>query len=218
MIKKFKCFFIIVLLFILTGCTATYEINIKSNKIVEKMKVLETNVEYFDYIGNDGLTLKEQLKSFTSPSIYAEEQYKVNMIDESDKIGFNYSSSNFDSILDSSVIKYCYVNPSLRTNDKIVTIDTGTNFKCFDYYDILESIKVVVKSDYKIISSNADEIDGNKYIWYITRDSDKRIKISYDSSDIRINTYIYVIPFVLVFLVLLASLLAIKKFRKNNKV
>lgn len=218
--KKFKYVLLISLLFIVSGCTATYEVNLNDDKVIENLKISETNKQLFDSVDESGSTLRQNFKELAEPSIYSDHNYNVKVIEKEDELGLEYSSSSANSIINSSIIQQCYINPNVKVIGDVVTINTGSNFKCFEYYNILESVKVVFKTNHEVISTNADEVDGDSYIWNFTKNSNKQIKISYYESKVKkeFNPLWVIISIIIIGLVSVFVIFIITKSKNNNKI
>lgn len=220
MMKKIKYILVIICLLFLSGCTATYEINIKNDKVTEKLRLIETNTAIFDVPNDTGWTIRETFESLINrDDEFSKSNYKVKSLNKENQLGIEYSSSN-NSVLNSSILNQCYINPKVTIIDEIVTIDTGTNFKCYEYYDNLETIKIVLKTNHEVISTNADEQDGDSYIWNFTKDSNKEIKVSYYEKVVKnsIDVKNIIIPLIIVGLVGLVAYFIFKKMKKSNEI
>ena len=187
-----KIIILICLLFI-TGCDATYRVTINNNKVKENIKVIETDKSLFDSVTDTGWTLREVYGENISYNPYHAENYKFKSLNNENQLGSEYTSRDLEGINDLTFLSQCYENPSVSTEDSIVTINTGNEFNCYDYYDNLGNIKVIFETNHKVISTNADTIENGSYIWNITKDSNKQIEISYDSSITKTNYTIYII-------------------------
>ena len=62
--KKLLLLFITLSVFLLTGCTARYTIEISDDKIVETMDLSETNIEKAEYVGIIGKSFKEYVETY----------------------------------------------------------------------------------------------------------------------------------------------------------
>lgn len=217
--KNIKIILMIFCLFILSGCSATYEINIKDDKIIENLKVIETDKSLFDKVNDTGWTIRDSFNSILQEDIFSVEEYKVKSLESEDQLGIEYSSTE-ESLLNSSVLNQCYTNPIVNKEDDVVTIDTGSNFNCYDYYDNLDNIKIVLKTNHKIISTNADFVDGDSYIWNITKDGNKQLVISYYDSIVNNSTDYKTIIIIISIIVLLGIGLyfIIRKYKKTNEI
>ena len=58
-------------------------------------------------------------------------------------------------------------------------LKTSNRCNIFDTYSLLNEIKVTIKTDLEVISSNADVVNNNLYTWLINRNNynNKSIKI-----------------------------------------
>ena len=65
---------------------------------------------------------------------------------------------NIIDVLDETEITYTVVD-----EDGIISIDTGDQFECYNYYDSLDSVKITLETDHKVISNNADEVASLTY-------------------------------------------------------
>lgn len=219
--NKIKFIIILTSILFLSGCTATYEVNIKGDKVIEKLSLIETDQSAFDTKTDTGWTLRETFESLlTSGDQFSEENYKVKSLNSDSQLGIEYSSSYSTSILNSSVLNQCYINPSVTIVDDVVTIDTGSDFKCYEYYQSLDTIKVIFKTNHKVISTNAEIQDGDSYAWNFTKDSSKEIKISYYQSVVNSSINIFLIVTVIViFIALFVGIyFVIKKSKDVNKI
>ena len=104
--------------------------------------------------------------------------------------------------------------------DDVITIDTGNDFKCYEYYENLETVKVVLKTNHKVISTNADEQNGDTYIWNFSKDSNKSINVSYYKSDVKksVNIKGIVIVLCIVSFIGIVSYFVLKKMKKSNEI
>lgn len=202
------------ILILLSGCTANYEVVIDGDKIKERLTITETDKSIFDKITDTGWTVRDSFDALLSGDEFSRQDYSIKSLNSEDQLGVKYSNDSLESLENSSVINQCFNNPSISVEDNIVYIDTG-EFECFDLYDNLDSIRIVFKTNHKVLDTNADTIENDSYIWNITKDSNKVIKISYDSSITKINYTAYVVV-VLIFIVLIIGLLLVFRKVKNK--
>lgn len=202
------------ILILLSGCTANYEVVIDGDKIKERLTITETDKSIFDKITDTGWTVRDSFDALLSGDEFSRQDYSIKSLNSEDQLGVKYSNDSLESLENSSVINQCFNNPSISVEDNIVYIDTG-EFECFDLYDNLDSIRIVFKTNHKVLDANADTIENDSYIWNITKDSNKVIKISYDSSITKINYTTYVVV-VLIFIVLIIGLLLVFRKVKNK--
>jgi len=216
-----KKILVLICLLFLTGCTVNYEITIGDNGIKEKATLIETNKALFDVRNDSGWTLRESFNALVEQAKdeFSVEDYSMKSLNSEDQLGVQYKSNDINSLKHSFAINQCYNNPTMVENGNIITFSTGNDFKCYEYYDNLETIKIVLKTNYKVISSNAEIVDGNKYIWNITKDGNKQIEISYDKSVNKAANFVLIISIIFVVAALcFATYYIYSKKKKENKV
>lgn len=216
-----KKLLILICLLFLTGCSVSYEITLENNKIKERLTIVEKNQSLFDVENDTGSTLREIFDTLASEESdeFSVLDYSVESLNSDTQLGVEYYSDSTQSLINSSAINQCYMNPKIQINDNIVTFNTGNDFTCYDYYENLETINVVLTTEYKVLSSNADMVEGNKYIWNITKEGNKNIELSYEQyvfEDSPIGTIILVVALVVIFS--LVALYVYKKKTKENKI
>lgn len=215
-----KKILIFVCLLFLTGCSVNYEITLKDNKIKERLTIIETDQSLFDVRNDAGWTLRESIEILLDEEDeFSVQDYSVKSLNSDTQLGLEYSSNSSTTLINSSAINQCYTNPTIEFNGDIVTFNSGNDFKCYEYYDNLDTISVVLKTDYEVISSNAESIDDNKYMWNITKDGNKEIEISYkqNTSKKALGTTIMFIAG-LILIALVITYYIYSKFKSENKI
>ena len=135
------------------------------------------------------------------------------------KITFNKKYGSIEDYLSSSVL-YNEVFYNKEYDNDLKTITLGTNAKIWNKgmtnnFNI-EDIKVSVTSPLKMLSSNADEIDGNKYIWNLNDSStSKDIFLQYSLLKNKIN-YKSLILLIFLIIALITSIIYYDKYKKKN--
>lgn len=205
-----------VICFFLVGCTAEYKIVLNDDKIEEKLTIIELNKTIFDKETDSGWTVRDSFESLLENDEFGQENYKVKSLTTDDQLGIEYSSSSLKTILNSSIINQCYSNPSIIVDEDIVTISTA-NFECYDFYDNLENVKIVFETNYKVISTNADVVENDSYIWNFTKDSNKSIHITYDSSITKTDYTIYIIISMIIIILIGILYFINKKVKIKNE-
>lgn len=213
---KNKILILICLLF-LSGCSATYELDVKGDKIKERLTLIETNQSLFDVPNDSGWTLRQMFESLVNgiDNEFSVEDYSVKSLSDDNQLGVEYYSDEAENIINSSVINQCYTNPKVTKIDNTITINTGDDFKCYQYYENLDEIKVIFKTNNKVISSNADMVEDDKYIWNITKEGNKQIEISYEEITPPKNNFIGII--IIVSIILIGCLIVYYIYIKKNK-
>lgn len=219
---------IIILFLVLCGCTANYNVEIKDNRIIENMSIIENDFSKLNKENDIGSTMDKSFDSLTVKSIYDEKNYNITRIKDNTKSGVEYNKEfSMEDFNTETIAKQCFKNFMYVSNEKGFYIDTGKDSNCFQIYEYLDQINVTLKSSYVVKDNNADKIDGNIYIWNINRDNykDKRIKISFLYNNAVDNikkeeSYSKIVNFILYSLgivILIVCIIIYEKVRKSNK-
>lgn len=199
-----KKFLILLLIpFLLCGCKANYTIEIDESSIKEETYIYSDDSDEYNNQIYRGTVLKDYFKAL--PSL--EQSAFINTTGED--VSSSDDKDNNDFGLGTYTIKYINktnekgstftyrFNKDEYQNSYIPNMN-ATTFKCtnsnneiklrlkdmyaFTSYKLLEEVKVLVKvSDYyEVTSHNAEIVNGNEYMWVVTRDN-------YIDNDLRIN-------------------------------
>ena len=108
--------------------------------------------------------------------------YSVNTYVENNYLGYRFSHL-FDNkdIVRSNAIKQCFEELSIQNHEGYVMLRTNNKCDLFDLYPLLDNLNIKIKTDLEVIVSNADNVDGNTYIWNINRDNytNKSVHLTY---------------------------------------
>lgn len=169
--KKITVLFILV--FLITGCSGKYELEIKNEKVNEKTSAMYNKID----VGNSDpyeYTKEFSLKYDDNGDFLRHDNKKV--IKENDLVGIQLIN-NYASIDDfrnySRVINYCYLATNITNIENYITLKTSNEFTCFNTVKELDEITVVIKTNHKLKETNADKKTGTTYYWYINRDNYK---------------------------------------------
>lgn len=227
-----KIFLLIMISFLLSGCTAEYNLNISdkgfSETLILRAENLNDNellIEYpitafYDSEGNNEDPLKKES---------GVEYYNSKLIQENNlnKLTYNYNFSENEILLSriirnsfSTVIFKKYDHDEDGKNDYML-ISTTDDFSGFKYENLSEVV-INIRNDYKVISSNADKINGNIYTWVFNKNNSKAINMVYDPSIVidnrttmeKFDDSNYILGFIFIFLliILVFVVLIFKKY------
>lgn len=184
--KKIKILGMLIIIFILTGCSATYNLNISENAISESLSLIMNNNEfdtfmennnnkyvnmYFDdsnNIASEGVTLPLEGVKYYDCSI------DDNLKEVTFSGQFKYNDFSRSTILKTGFNDVEFI---VRNNEMHISTSEGFSF----LNENLNSVKIVISSDFEVMSSNADKIESENLIWFIDRTnySTKKIKVDY---------------------------------------
>lgn len=176
--KKYKLVFLLLFVFLITGCDGSYKIEIYKDKVNEESYVWYKNDE-LNGINPYDKTLEIARKYEDNGDFLTHDSKKD--ITKSGYTGFKitrkYSSiDEFKS--ESRILGSCYLATNLSNHTEYITLRTTQEFTCYDMVEEFENIEIAVKTNHKVKEHNADKKKGNTYYWYINRDNYKNKPIS----------------------------------------
>ncbi len=232
---KIKYFSLILIIFMMCGCSAEVNLEISDNNIDESVDItFYQNAVYSKDIIKS--SFRNYIPIYASDVIVDAEidqpfpdikYYEKTETDLGNGYLFNYRY-NFDinEYEEARTVKDGFRNYNISVNDSNHTISITTDnngLLYFDDYPLLEEVRVNIKTDYFVEENNADSVDGNIYTWVFNRDSNKSIDMLINtennvSNGYNLNIIDNLTPIVFVIVVVLVILLLlILKNRNNNK-
>lgn len=172
-----KIILFISLLVFLSGCNAKYELEFNDEFLNEKIQLkLENSME----------REIELLKNRPVYAIFNSNSQKLYNIDYNEGLfdftatyEYTFNTSNFNqSVFNNN----CFDAFSFTKQEENYILSTSKGFNCMTLeYFSAESIEMTLTTNHSVIESNADKIDGKKYIWNINQDnaSEKEIYIKF---------------------------------------
>lgn len=182
--KKILMFVSIILL---SGCTATYNLDISSNTFSESLNIDSITIDnsnyyipaYYNSISEDEYDVDVNQK------IEGIEYYNSSF--SQNNITFNYTFKNND-FSRSNIVNSFYSAFILKKYDydedgkeDYYILSTTKDFSGFDIYSELTEITIKIRNNHEVISTNADEVvDDNIYIWHLTPNNIPSINMIYN--------------------------------------
>lgn len=207
-------------IFLLSGCTAEYNVNITPENASELTTInglTNENYPVTAYINDQGA-------SETNEKIPGLEYYDITSNADTVNYRFTFPLERYG---ESTGVNYCYKNVSIYKNENNYHLQTNNFNSCLDFYSDLEQIKVNLHFDenFTITDHNADEAKDNTYTWVINRNNynNKTLEITYSlkesnksNIDRASNRWRNIFLIIGCFGVLIIVLISIVKF-KNKK-
>ncbi len=202
-----KVVLFILLVFMLTGCTANYTLKYDNDQFTEYVEITG------DQEDDGHPTYADLQNGGYSADIKNKELFQLDS-----------SSSRYDVKLshvvkavpleDLRTVSECFNLDTIKETENVVSVSLYGGFTC----DYLENSTFTLETDNAVINHNADEVDGNKYIWKLTSDlNDEGISFQILKSDSEkrstsiVPTWLRVVAIVLILGVAIGSILLLKK-------
>lgn len=177
---------------ILSGCTATDTVTLTDEgNVTESVSVMESNSKVL--YGNK--TLEESVKQALSEyaSALNVRKYKTNVKVEAEKSGviINNEFDDFCKFIDNTIFsQYLYTHINCYSADEYYTVESVGNFITLDSHYVADQVpdvmKLKLKLPFSLTENNADEVNGNTYIWTYDKNTspDKTIRFKVSKSEV----------------------------------
>ena len=232
---KFKYFGLILIIFMMCGCTAEVNLDISDNKIKESVDITfyqdaiytkdiikASFRNYIPIYARDVIVDAEEDRPFPNTKYYEKTE-----TDLGNGYRFNYSYDfNINEYEEARTIKdgFRSYNVSVDQDNGNISISTDNNgLLYFDDYPLLEEVKINIRTNYLVEENNADSVNGNTYTWIFDKDTKKSINMlintstNNNSANIGIENVIFPIICIVLF-VFVVLLILFQKNNKNNKI
>lgn len=231
---KKKILTLILLIFMISGCSVEVNLDISDNKIKESnditiyqnaiytKEILRTSFRDYIPIYASDLIVDTVPDQPFSDVLY----YNKNTTDLGNGYRFNYSYDfDIDKYGDARTIKDGFRDYNYSYRNDIISLSTDSEgLIYFNDYPLLEEVTVNIETDYLVEENNADSVNGNTYTWVFNKDSKKSIDIVIDTSKsgdrvlgiVNVSTLVTIGVVIGIILIILVLLLI--RNRKNNKI
>lgn len=190
-----KIIFLILSLFLLTGCTVDYELII-TNGVTESVYINNTDIILNQEILN---TIKDDYGNYYTIDYNGDIEYcDSEDCEDPHDAKYNYNSfsastiyNDYSKYRESKAIKDFFGEIKINQNKKLVIIKATPKTQLQNILKDVNYIKAPVNQlninivlPFKVTSSNADKVEGDTYTWIYNKDNtDKVLTISYDTND-----------------------------------
>ena len=207
-------YLVLILLIFLTGCSTEYKLEISNNSFKETINFTAVNpVKYqeneVDIETDDQLT--PFIKKKTAALISNDKFYKKKVQKKDDytqvELKYNFDEDEFKQ---ASSINNCFQYPELDFSDNYY-INLQGAFYCL-YAD---SVDIKIETKNKVYYNNADEVQGNTYIWHIDESNIDYVDIKFEVDKGTSMKSIIVVTISLILVILISFI--IYKVYKNKK-
>lgn len=212
-----KVLLLFTLCLLLSGCSTVVTIKIDKDKVTETIKIsgLKEEVLFNNQLNEN---IKNRLNVFEREYEY----YDMKEFEDNDYVGKTYElSENIELWNELSHVRPCYETFKFEKTDGNITLNTSDEYRC-GYLFGANNVTLIIESDLDLVSSNADEVQGNKLIWNINESNyqNKSISFNYKIEEAKSlqNYSIYYILFIVISLVIGGYVFIKKKNKENNTI
>lgn len=188
-----KIIALLMFVFLLCGCTVKVDINIDKRNIDETITITDFANESFTkeqvlakyrkYMPVDKSTIIVDTEPDERKSRVDYYKRSVTDLGNGYNILYNYNfdyEEYFKARSLNTAFKSSFINYNKEENTITISTDNeGT--RLFEQYKELDKLQINISSSYPIIESNADSVDGTISTWNLSRDSNKKIYIQYNT-------------------------------------
>lgn len=185
-----KIIMLILMCFLISGCSLDYQLEIINGNFNESMDILgnkndsifnEDVIEHikkwpypvYSYIP---IEAEEPIKSpgeeYYEPKFFDDTKYGVNL-------AYKYNKNNYKY---ATIPNKCFDSFNTYIEDNIIFVATSPNFRCFNFYPLLETVNITIKTNHVVDSTNSIDIKNDEdyyyYTWNINKETSNEIKIN----------------------------------------
>ena len=180
--KYIKVFVAILCLYILTGCSATYKVNVKNKNItdellIENESLTEEQIDAFTKnvipisINNACFLDYDNVSEYDTKKLKGVKYYKVTApTEKSLKFESKVTTKEYN---DMRMARYLFNSFNVNSYPDMFSIYGYDGITAFENYPELDSINIEITVDKKVVKHNADSVIGNTYTWNFNKDSKK---------------------------------------------
>lgn len=176
-----KIIFLGIVSIFLSGCTSKYEITLNEDSIEDNIYIMAPSEVINNLKEKEMDNINEYILDFERGYEYYKKELDTDTTNTWYKYNYDFKYEEYDAM---SILSKCYDKLYVE-NENEITIGTSNEFLCKSYYP-MDEYQIIIKSDYKNISNNADEVVNNSYIWNIdsTNYKNKAISISFSNKEL----------------------------------
>lgn len=219
-----KNILLLISLFLLTGCSANYDLTIKRDLSVEENVLVQSDSSLFMYyydtskadVVSSLLDMEPDYKSAYGVTIDDKATYPT--------LSGSRSYKDLDSYInDSLLIREYFNNVEYSIKDGILTF-RANGYKGINLSDqsrhVVDNCKIRIQTDYEILDSNSTSLDfGNAYSWSVNKNvSDMSIYLKINTNKKYYQVEYFWIKISALFLAIIIGFSIIKKEKKRKMI
>ena len=169
MLKKYS--FLLLLLFFLTGCTATVNVTIDKDSVEENIIVKGSNITEYNEIRNwSGFPLEKNYDDYMENYLSVDNNRKsgvsyYDVTNNNETLTTNVSSSfNYFEYENSSIVRNCFEYFNILEEGDMVIFSTSKGLRCN-----FNNFNIVVNTPYLVTTNNASNVNTstNTFTWTV---------------------------------------------------
>lgn len=164
-----KNYLIIIMMFLLSGCSVEYNLEFNDNILNENIKIGKISSEQESEIG--------YLTPYAIYNNIEQELYEFDYSQNYINLKYKYNTTAFEK---SQPFNECYELSNISYDNDSYYILTSKEFKCLNYASYSsDTVKIKFTTNHKVIETNADYVENGTHIWLINESNakNKPIKI-----------------------------------------
>lgn len=223
--RKFRYLILCSCLFLLSGCSAEYNLTINETTMVESINAIFNKETEYDYANRMENIRRSAYYNYDTRS---DEYYSFKKKEDSKNIILNYSYIYSDNNLyKSEAFSRCYYKRVVNVTDKLITIDTDNQVACLykDGEKEIDDLTINIYTELNVLDNNADVVKNNTYTWYINDENYNNkpiyIKIRKEVYKEPLVSQVFFIAFIIIIILIVSIFLYSilkKRMIKNNKI
>lgn len=187
-----KIIYLILMLFLITGCDATYNLTLENNNFTENLEITNSDKKTWNINNPSNKDIRNQTLNSALATDYREEipevntkiegikYYDIKNIDTENTLGISYKGDftlydyQYSTIVNTNVKSFNYQN-----NKDGIIINIKKPIDAFNLYPELNNLTIKFKTNHQVIKNTADDIVDDVYYFYLNKNNyqDKKIII-----------------------------------------
>lgn len=161
---KRKLILMVLIIFLSTGCTVQYNLNITEDEMAEDINVKVAQATLTPQDKNALIQNKNQAYINTT------EYYDVTPSEDEEYFNVNYKYTHKANRLENGkLLNWCYHTRQITRTNKEIIISTEGPFDCLnkESRNRVDNAEINITTKLKVIKNNADKVTGNTYTWLV---------------------------------------------------
>lgn len=217
--KYFKISLLLVFMIFLSGCTATYRLEIDGTNFNETITTYIYTGDREKATYDDEVTA-QRIDAFVEKDVAYpffenyQKSYKkeVNKFENYEQVILNFEYED-NEYINSNAINLCFENRNFEIGDKDYKLDLSGYFYCLYDNETLD-IEIITNND--VVEHNAHEQKKNKYVWHINQSNYKDVDINIQFNKVNQRYKNYLTIGITIMIILIIGVIVMLKLKVKN--